>query len=81
MSWIGRSRGIAVGDTVRYSSAWLRSTGQHSGDICFAKGTVLALTGTKDYTIAQIEWDTPDLPARVNVANLEPVRQQRQTPS
>lgn len=75
MSWAGRSRDIAVGDTVRYSSAWLRSTGQHTGDICFAKGKVLALTGTQDYTIAQIDWDPPDLPARVNVTNLERIRQ------
>lgn len=71
MSWTGRTRAIAVGDTVRYSAAWLRSTGQHTGDICFARGKVSALSGTKDYTIAHIEWDTPDLPGRVNVVNLE----------
>jgi hypothetical protein len=80
MSWAGRSRAIAIGDTVRYASAWLRSTGQHTGDICFAKGTVTALAGTKDYMIAQIEWNTPDLPARVNVANLKRVRQADRTP-
>jgi hypothetical protein len=64
-----------VGDTVRYSSTWLRNTGQFTGDICHAKGKVIALSGTKDYTIATIEWDKPDLPEKVNVANLERVRQ------
>ena len=75
MNWTGRNRAIAIGDTVHYSSAWLRSTGQYTGDVCFAKGKVLALTGTKDYTIAQIEWDTTDLPACINVANLLRIRQ------
>ena len=60
---------------MRYSSTWLRNTGQHTGDICFAKGKVTALKGTKDYTIATIDWGGEDLPVRVNVANLERVKQ------
>lgn len=80
MTWSSRTRSIVVGDTVRYSSAWLRNTGQFAGDICHAKGKVTSLTGTKDYTLATIDWDTPDLPEKVNVVNLDRVRQREAEP-
>ena len=75
MTWASRSRNIALGDIVRYSAAWLRNTGQFTGGICFAKGKVTALDTKRDYTIATVDWGNDDIPARVNVANLERVRQ------
>ena len=74
MSWGERTSPVKVGDTVMYSKAWLRSTGQFTGDICFAKGKVTGLkTLGKELVLAEIEWDKPDLPERVNVKNLSRV--------
>jgi len=74
--WQERTQPIKVGDTVGYSKAFLQSTGQLTGDVPFARGKVLALQplGT-DTILAEIEWDKPDLPAKVNVKNLSTVRQ------
>ena len=38
---------------------------------CLRRGKVTALVPVgKDVTLAEIEWDLPDLPGRVNVKNL-----------
>lgn len=62
---------IKVSDKVKYSRNFLRSTGQFTGDIPFAKGTVTAI---KQYgggmTLATIDWQNPEIPERVNVKNL-----------
>jgi hypothetical protein len=71
MRWEERARAIQPGDRVAYTPAWLRSTGTYSGDLPQAKGKVLGLQViSPDVTLAEIEWDRPDLPARVNVRNL-----------
>jgi hypothetical protein len=71
MSWEGRARALQVDDTVAYTPAWLRSTGTYSGDLPQAKGKVLGLQAiSPDVTLAEIEWDRPNLPAKVNVRNL-----------
>ncbi|WP_422923201.1 hypothetical protein [Singulisphaera sp. PoT] len=64
-----------MGDTVRYSAQWLRSTGQYAGDICHARGEVTEIKPLGETTLATIAWDTPNIPERVNVANLEKTRQ------
>ena len=71
MSWTERTQPVKVGDTVAYSKAFLQSTGQITGEVPQAKGKVTALTpiGT-ELVLAEVEWDRPDLPARVNVKNL-----------
>ncbi len=62
---------IKVGSTVRYSVNWLRSTGQYSGDICFAKGVVAELKVVGTTTLATINWNRlSEFPSRVNVKNL-----------
>ena len=67
-----RATGIRPGDRVRYRAAFLRSCGMYTGDVPFARGTVTELiTLSGDCVLAQIDWDTPDVPVRVNVANLE----------
>ncbi len=74
--WKTRSQPIQVGEIVGYSKAFLQSTGQYTGDAPFARGKVIALHPLGAETIlAQIEWDKPDLPDRVNVKNLSTVRQ------
>lgn len=73
--WVKRTQTIDVGDTVGYSKAFLQSTGQHTGDVPFARGKVTALkTLGKDVTLADIDWGNPDLPTRVNVKNLTTIK-------
>jgi len=73
--WVKRTQAIQVGDTVAYSKAFLQSTGQYTGDVPHARGKVTALKELgKEVTLAEIEWDKPDLPARVNVKNLTTAR-------
>jgi hypothetical protein len=63
---------VKVGDKVRYSVTFLRSIGQYTGDMCFAKGTVTAIEQhTPEWALAVISWDKgEDLPGKVNVNNL-----------
>lgn len=71
MSWSARSQTIEVGDKVAYSRTFPRSTGQYTRDVPAAKGIVTALVPLGTETpLAEIEWDKPDLPARVDVNNL-----------
>jgi hypothetical protein len=62
---------ISVGDKVRYSPAFLRSTGQYTGDIPHARGTVVALKLFGNVTLATIDWANPEIPAKVLTSNLE----------
>jgi len=75
-SWKERTQKVQVGDTVGYSKAFLQSTGQYTGDAPFARGKVTALLPLgSDTTLAEIDWDKPDLPPRVNVKNLSTIKQ------
>jgi len=75
MTWGNRVKAIEVGDHVRYSRAWLQSTGTHTGDLPRAKGTVTAIKDLGSLKIATINWENPEIPERVNVANLSKVKQ------
>lgn len=70
MSWASRAKKIEVGDRVCYSRTFLQSTGQYTGDSPQGRGVVKALVPRGQTTLAEIEWNIPDLPRRVNVANL-----------
>jgi hypothetical protein len=73
--WTKRTQPIQVGDTVAYSKKFLQSTGQYTGDVPHARGKVTALVPLgKEITLAEIEWDKPDLPGRVNVKNLTTIQ-------
>ncbi len=62
---------IKVGDKVGYSHDWLRSTGNHTGPIPFARGVVIELAElSPGCTLARVDWNDPDIPARVHVGNL-----------
>ena len=73
MSWASRATPIKVGDRVCYSRTFLQSTGQYTGDTPQGRGVVTALVPLGGTTLAEIEWNIPDLPGRVNVANLSRV--------
>ncbi len=76
MEWTKRTQPIRVGDTVGYSKQFLRSTGQYTGNAPFARGIVTALLSlSSDAILAEIDWDKPDLPPRVNVRNLATIKQ------
>jgi hypothetical protein len=71
MSWAEKSRAIQVGDVVAYTPTFLRSISCYTGDMPRAKGMVTALVEFgRGATLAEIEWDLPELPGRVHVANL-----------
>lgn len=70
---MSRSQAIQVGDRVCYSKRFLQSTGQYSGDVPQARGTVTALTPVGSNILADIDWNDPEIPSRVNVANLSRV--------
>lgn len=75
-SWKDRTQPIKVGDIVGYSKAFLQSTGQLTGDAPFARGKVLDIQPLgADILLAEIEWDKPDLPNRVNVKSLSTIKQ------
>jgi hypothetical protein len=69
-----KAAGIEVGDTVQYSRTWLRSTSTFTGDFPRAKGKVTAIKDLGGLQIATIDWGNPDIPERVNVANLSKVK-------
>jgi hypothetical protein len=74
MNWKDRTKnGIEVGDKVCYSRQFLQNTGQLTGDVPFARGVVTKIVPLGETSLAEIDWDTPDLPARVNTANLSKV--------
>ncbi len=68
---------INIGDTVRYTRLFLRSTGEHTGAIPFARGIVTNLETLSDWTLASIAWGDPEVPERVNTFNLETYRSRR----
>lgn len=62
---------IAVGDTVRMGTNWLRSTFTYSGPVPQARGTVVGLSGS----VVRVRWDRPcfgdSLESSVLAANLQ----------
>lgn len=61
---------INVGDKVAYSTQFLKSTGEHTGPIPFARGVVKDIRKIGGVSLATVEWDTPEAPEKVNVFNL-----------
>jgi hypothetical protein len=63
-------RDIVAGDRVQYAAKFLRSIGTHTGELCFAVGTVAEVESHGGTTLATIEWTIARMPRVVNVANL-----------
>jgi hypothetical protein len=70
MTWTARTAPIRIGDCVAYSAAWLRSTGQYSGDMPSARGTVVGLKMIGPVTLAIVNWGNPEIPEKINTKNL-----------
>ncbi len=67
-----------MGDKVAYSRRFLQSISCYTGDMPQARGKVTGLkTLSEDVVLAEIDWNLPDLPARVNVKNLSRVTTER----
>lgn len=64
---------IKVGDRVQYSRNWLRSTGNYTGRLPFAKGIVTSIKNYGGLELATINWGDPDIPERVNIKNLHKI--------
>lgn len=65
---------ISIGDKVQYSTKFLRSIGQYTGKLPFAKGIVIDLRDFGQVQLATIDWNDPDIPQKVIVPNLTKVR-------
>lgn len=63
---------LKVGDKVRYSAMFLRSTGQYTGEVPFAKGTIVGFDDLGGGArIASIAWENcHTCSARVQAFNL-----------
>jgi hypothetical protein len=75
MTWTQRTHSLKLGNKVAYSKAFLQSIGCYSGDMPHAREEVTVLVPVGEVLLAEIEWDLPDLPQRVNVKNLCSVNQ------
>jgi hypothetical protein len=64
---------LKLGDRVAYASRFLKNTGQHTGDIPFARGRITRLTPLGDTQLAHITWDREGIPEKVLVVNLSRV--------
>jgi len=58
-------------DIVMYSRNFLRSIGEYTGDLCFCEGKIIRLIPMGDSYLAEIDWNIPGIPLRVNVCNLK----------
>jgi hypothetical protein len=62
---------IQTGDKVAYSVQFLRSIGMSHGFMAFARGEVKEVKSySAGFALATIKWNDPQIPDRVNVANL-----------
>lgn len=60
-----------IGDRVQYAREFLRATGQLAGDVPHAIGRVISLQPiSAALDLAVVEWDRPDVPAKVLTSNL-----------
>jgi hypothetical protein len=76
--WQVRTSNLQVGDRVAVAARYLRNTGQHTGDICFARGTVTDIKPLGQITLAVIAWEPlngspPDVPEKMAVGCLSRV--------
>jgi hypothetical protein len=72
MNWRQRQQtpALQVGDMVAYSKQFLKAISCYTGDMPQARGKITALIPIGEVTLAEITWNLPDLPDRVNVENL-----------
>jgi len=69
---------IIIGDRVGYAAAWLRSTGNYTGALPFARGTVTKLEkfGGPGWALATVKWENDhfdEVPTTILDCNLAKV--------
>lgn len=63
-----------IGDRIAYSVQFLRSIGEITGEMPFARGKITGLKElSKECVLAVIEWENGDFPEKVNTKNLAKV--------
>ena len=63
---------ITIGSKVQYTAKFLRSIGEYTGDMPFARGTVTGLINlSKNLILAEVDWKNPNVPEKVNIKNLK----------
>ena len=62
-----------IGDKVAYSVQFLKSIGMSHSDMSRARGTITGLKTIGITVLAEIDWNDPEIPSRVNVVNLAKV--------
>lgn len=68
-------KSVTIGDRVRYASAFLRNTGQVTGDVPFMRGRVIGVKklSSDGPVLVEIQWDSGET-GRVIAPNLEACR-------
>ncbi len=61
---------LAVGDHVKYSRSFLRSTGIFTGEIPFARGRVASFELLGENILVKVDWENKYIPRRVLSCNL-----------
>lgn len=64
---------MQIGTKVMYSRQWLKSTGNYTGDLPFARGTIIKIIDLGVTKLAEIDWNNDDIPKRVNINNLHEI--------
>ena len=66
---------LKVGDKVQYSTQFLRSTGEYTGNVPKAKGVVKKLTSIgSNRHMAEVDWDLKDVPKKILTTNLSKIK-------
>jgi len=63
-------REIQIGDKVAYSVQFLKAIFESHGPLAHARGVIVDLQPLGQTTLAKIDWQDDDIPAKVNTANL-----------
>lgn len=64
---------LTVGDRVMFSKHFLRSTGQTTGEVPFAEGTIISICSFGKHStmlMAYVNWNNPNIPNKINLNNL-----------
>jgi hypothetical protein len=68
-------QGISIGDIVAYTDSFIDRHSRYPNDVPSAQGKVTALHSLESGVIlADIHWNKPGLPKRVNLKNLRKVK-------
>lgn len=65
---------IEIGSRVKYATRWLKSIACHTGDLPFARGTVVEIVPLGAKRLCRIDWGNPNIPERVIADNLSACR-------